>query len=233
MVVGMSWVRRLDAGTGYAQRPMQELRPGLFHWTTRHPDWTPEEGGPDGWDPIVASYLYESADGVLLFDPLLEDNSPEWDHLSAKVEQHGPPHVLLTLFWHVRSTPAVTERYPGTRVWAHAQMPWIERTRERVEVTDAFQLDDSLPGGVQARQPREVVYWIPEHRALVAGDVLLGTANGGVRPTPWLGENTTPEDLRLNLLPLLDLPIELLLLMHGDPVLENGRSALARALEVD
>ena len=51
------------------------------------------------------------------------------------------PQVLLTLFWHVRSTPGVVARYPGTRVWAHEQLPWIERTRERVEVTDAFRLD--------------------------------------------------------------------------------------------
>jgi glyoxylase-like metal-dependent hydrolase (beta-lactamase superfamily II) len=212
---------------------MQELRPGLFRWTTRHPEWTPEEGGPDGWDPIVGSYLYESADGVLLFDPLLEDDSPEWDQLSAKIVRRGPPHVLLTLFWHVRTTPAVAARYPGTRVWAHDSMPWIGRTRERVAVTDPFQLDDTLPAGVQVRAPREVVYWIPEHRALVAGDVLLGTPDGGVRPTPWLGENTSAEDLRRNLLPLLDLPIELLLLMHGNPVLENAHSALARALEGD
>jgi hypothetical protein len=212
---------------------MEELRPGLFRWTTRHPDWTPEEGGPDGWDPIVASYLYESADGVLLFDPLLADESPEWDELSARVERRGPPHVLLTLFWHVRSTPAVAARYPGTRVWAHDRMPWIEETRKRVEVTDAFALENTLPAGVEAREPREVVYWVPEHGALVAGDVLLGTAEGGVRPTPWLGHQMTAEELRLNLRALLDLPIELLLLTHGDPVLENGRSALARALEVD
>jgi glyoxylase-like metal-dependent hydrolase (beta-lactamase superfamily II) len=212
---------------------MEELRPGLFRWTTRHPEWTPEEGGPDGWDPVVASYLYESADGVLLFDPLLADDSPDWDALSARVQRHGPPHVLLTLFWHVRSTPAVAARYQGTRVWAHDRAPWIDETRKRVQVTDAFDLEDTLPAGVQALEPREVVYWLPEHRALVAGDVLLGTPDGGVRPTPWLGEHMTAEDLQRNLRPLLDLPIELLLLTHGEAVLENARSALARALEVD
>jgi hypothetical protein len=31
--------------------------------------------------------------------------------------------------------------------------------------------------------------------------------------------------------PLLDLPVELVLPAHGDPVLEHGREALARALE--
>jgi hypothetical protein len=42
---------------------------------------------------------------------------------------------------------------------------------------------------------------------------------------------TTPESFRDNLGPLLDLPIELVLLTHGDPVLEEGREAVRAALD--
>jgi glyoxylase-like metal-dependent hydrolase (beta-lactamase superfamily II) len=76
------------------------------------------------------------------------------------------------------------------------------------------------------------VFWIDEHRALVPGDVLLGAADGGVRrcPDSWLPEGTTGEDLRRSLRPLLDLPIELVLVSHGRPVLANGRDVLAAGL---
>jgi glyoxylase-like metal-dependent hydrolase (beta-lactamase superfamily II) len=208
--------------------PLEEIRPGLSRWTALHPDWTPEEGGPNGWDPEVASYLYESADGAVLFDPLV-DADDVWRALDERVDGAQPPHVLLTLFWHVRSTPAVAARYPGTRVWVHDRAPWIDETRKRVAVTDAFTLDDSLPAGIQAREPREVVYWIPEHRALVAGDVLLPDRRGGIRLCPWLGERMTAEQLRQNVRALLDLPIELVLLTHGEAI-TNGGDALERAL---
>jgi glyoxylase-like metal-dependent hydrolase (beta-lactamase superfamily II) len=208
---------------------MEKLRPGLYRWTAEHPDWTPEEGGPDGWDREVASYLYESPEGLVLFDPLVGDDET-WRALDERVAGHGPAHVLLTIFWHVRSTPAVAERYPRTRVWAFEREPWLEMTRERVGVTDVFGLDARLPGGIEAREPREVVFWVPEHRALVAGDVLLPDRAGGIRVTPWLEEGQTPEEMRALVRPLLELPIELVLLTHGEAV-EDGRAALARALE--
>ena len=81
------------------------------------------------------------------------------------------------------------------------------------------------------------MYWLPEHRAVVVGDVLLGA---GAKPRAtdeplrlcpqrWLGK-ATHEDLRRSLLPLLDLPVEHVLVSHGVPVVENGKRELARAL---
>ena len=205
---------------------MQEVRPGLYRWTALHPDWTPDEGGPDGWDPEVASYLYESPDGLILFDPL----SPDWDDVDRRVAALGPPHVLLTLYWHARSAAEIAERYPGTRVWAHEAQR--DEFAKRVRDASFFALGDPLPVGIEAREPREVVYWVPEHRALVAGDVLLGTADGGVRvlPDSWLGEKTTREQQRDALRALLDLPIELVLLTHGEAA-PDGHRALREAIE--
>jgi glyoxylase-like metal-dependent hydrolase (beta-lactamase superfamily II) len=207
---------------------MRELRPALWHWTARHPDWTPEEGGPEGWDPEVSSYLYETRDELLLFDPL----SPDWGDLDARVERLGPPNVLLTIYWHARSTPQIVDRYSGTRVFAHENR--LEEVRERVSVTDAIADGDTLPGGVEAMTTRggEALFWLHAHAAYLAGDVLLGREGGGVRvcPDSWLGDKVTPQGVRDELRRLLDRPVELILLTHGEPVLENARAALERAL---
>lgn len=104
-------------------------------------------------------------------------------------------------------------------------------------MTDAFGTGDELPGGIRAFQtPRasEVVFWLPEQCALVVGDVLLG-AGAKPRataeplrlcPEPWLGKGTHA-DLRAMLRALLDLPVERVLVSHGEPVRSGGTNALA------
>jgi hypothetical protein len=78
------------------------------------------------------------------------------------------------------------------------------------------------------------MFWLAEHRALVPGDRLV-SFGGGLRPCPdsWLGylkNGLTGQELREELRKLLELPIELVLISHGEPVLERGRDALAAAL---
>jgi glyoxylase-like metal-dependent hydrolase (beta-lactamase superfamily II) len=65
----------------------------------------------------------------------------------------------------------------------------------------------------------------------VFGDAVLGDQAGGLRITPWARNAEGLEKTRQALLPLLDLPIEVVLPAHGNAVLANGREALARALE--
>ena len=50
-----------------------------------------------------------------------------------------------------------------------------------------------------------------------------------VCPDTWL-EGDASRVLRQELRSLLELPLERVLVSHGDPVLENGRTALERAL---
>jgi glyoxylase-like metal-dependent hydrolase (beta-lactamase superfamily II) len=76
-----------------------------------------------------------------------------------------------------------------------------------------------------------VIWWLPEHGALVAGDLLLGAPNGvRVCPDSWLEAPATPASIRAAMRTLLDLPVERILVSHGEPVLEDGRTALVRAL---
>ncbi len=209
---------------------VQELRPRLWYWTARHPDWTPEEGGNDGWERDVGCYAYvpPAGDALVLFDPLAPDGGEDaerfWRALDRDVEHHGPPNVLLTIYWHARSAQRILDRYAAARVWAYA--PTEDEVTKRTSVTDTFSAGDSLPGGIEAHGAGpEALFWLPEHRGIVVGDALLAAPAKPVRV--WSGGDDTRRALR----PLLDLPVELILLTHGAPVLEGGREALAAALE--
>jgi glyoxylase-like metal-dependent hydrolase (beta-lactamase superfamily II) len=80
----------------------------------------------------------------------------------------------------------------------------------------------------------EVELWLPDHRALVTGDVVLGAPDGGLRllPDSWLPEGVTKPDVRAALAPLGELPVELVLPAHGEAVLVDGAEALRRAMAV-
>ncbi len=190
---------------------VQEIAEGLWRWTAPHPDWTPEEGGPDGWEPDVGCVYYEGPDAVCLIDPLVPEGKDErfFRALDRDVERAGEPvAVLVTVHWHSRSADEVAARYDAVREPPHGVEPMeIERADEHV-------------------------FWLPEQRALVVGDVLLG-ADGGLRvcPVSWITRDPEyPAEFLPSLRRLLELPVERVLVSHGAPVLANGREALARAL---
>jgi glyoxylase-like metal-dependent hydrolase (beta-lactamase superfamily II) len=196
-----------------------ELAPGLSHWTGFHEEWGEE----------VGSVALRRGSDLVLVDPLLS---------AEQLSGFEPPkdadlHVVLTIHYHARSSAEILERHPGARIWAHApDAGWIRR---RTPVTDVFRPGDPLPGGLEAHvaRPRtEVVLWDPAARALIPGDVLLGGEDGGLRMCPrgWLPQSATIEQLREKLEPLLDLPVEMVVVSHGEPVLADAHAALAAAL---
>ena len=216
-----------------------EIAPKLWRWTGYHEEW--EEN--------VGSVYVETADGVVLIDPLVppEDTDRFWKALDRDVERAGGGvHVLVTVFWHTRDAAAMAERY-GAQVWAPGRgRAAIERRAGTV--THAFGAEDPLPGGLQAAptaRASEVVYWLPDQRTLVPGDVLLGQGakGGGTRdagthglrlcPDSWLPESRSRAQLAESLRPLLELPVERVLVSHGEPILQNGGKALAAALAVE
>lgn len=206
---------------------VEQIEAGLWRWTAYHEEWK----------QIVGSVFCEAADGVVLIDPLVptEDEERFWRALDRDVRRiGGQVHVLVTVFWHVRSTAAVVDRY-SARVWAPSTSRAAVERRSGV-VTDVFRPGESLPGGIESfRTARrtEVVLWIPEHHALVPGDVLLGDGASGVRmcPESWLPEKTGHRELAESLQPLLELPVRRTLVSHGEPVLEDGQAKLAEALQ--
>lgn len=183
-----------------------EIEPGLWRWTARHPEWTPADAGE--WDPEVGC-VYAEVDGrIVLIDPLVPaERDRFWTALDRDVERLGAPVVLTTTVDHTRSSTEIVERYG----------------------------DGGIPPGDIRRFPTalrgEVIYWLELYRALVPGDVLLGDENGGVRvcPDSWL-EGADRTSVWALLRPLLVLPVERILVSHGEPVLTDGHAALAQAL---
>jgi hypothetical protein len=198
-----------------------ELAPGLHRWTARHPDAEPDPppGSPADWGPDVGSVAYEAPDALVLVDPLVPaDRNDVRDELDALVRRHGRRvAILTTLGFHRRSRDELAERYDAS----------ISRARK------------TLPAGIETvtiEGAGETMVWLPERRALVPGDRLLGADGGGLRLSPdswlrYLPSGMRRLELREALRPLLDLPVELVLVSHGEPVLSGGREAIARALQ--
>ncbi|HKY12716.1 MAG TPA: MBL fold metallo-hydrolase [Gaiellaceae bacterium] len=195
---------------------MQTIAPGLSWWTAPHPDWTPEdlENGK-GWEQIVSSYALAADDSLVLFDPLIED----WGELDRMVERHGPPAILITILWHVRSSPEILDRYEGASLWAHE--PAAEWIGERVRVTNTFRPGDDLPGGVEAvpmRRIEEVAYRLPDHDAVVVGDTILRHGDRAeLCPPTWVRQSETFDAAREAGRGLMTRRPSRLLLTHGGP----------------
>jgi hypothetical protein len=189
---------------------LTEVAPGLRRWTAWHEEWQSD----------VGCLAVDTDGGLVLIDPL---DPPR--------ELPPPEHVLLTVHWHARSAKA-------PHVWAHERTAKLLANRG-VELTDPIG-SAALPGEIQAiesARPGEVVFWLPRQKAVAVGDVLLGAGakphatSDPLRlcPERWLGK-ATHDDLRKSLAPLLDLPVERVLVSHGEPVLRGGGRALATVL---
>ena len=80
----------------------------------------------------------------------------------------------------------------------------------------------------------EALFFLEPHRALVTGDLLVGKDGGIELPVDWFPKDER-DWARTELKPdlqrrLAALPIELVLVSHGEPILEDGAAALDRAL---
>jgi len=201
---------------------------GLWRWSTHYGEW-----GQD-----VGCLYVEAEDAVVLIDPLVPEERSEgerfWRALDRDVARAGVPvHVLVTVFWHTRSAARMAERY-GARV--HAMSGGRAAIARRAGEVHAYRSGTTLPGGIVAlptARSSEVIFWIPAHRALATGDVILGAEGGRLRlcPVSWLPSGIDHERLRDSLRPLLELPLDRVLVSHGEPLITGGRTALAAVLD--
>jgi hypothetical protein len=201
---------------------VSELATGLWSWSAPHPDWTPDAfKDGHGWQEQVSSYALVEDDSLVLFDPLAPagDEAAFWEALDGDVEHHGPPAILITVFWHARSSQKILDRYEGATVWAHE--PAAADVAERAQVTNTFAEGDILPGGAQAvamHHMDEAAFWLPGHRALVLGDSVIGyDGRAELCPASWLRKGESVAELRESVECALELQPERLLLTHGGP----------------
>jgi glyoxylase-like metal-dependent hydrolase (beta-lactamase superfamily II) len=219
---------------------VRELQPGLWHWQAPHPDWTPGER----WSQEVSSYAIDDGARLLLFDPLSVPD--ELLELAADRE----PVVVLTAPWHERDTQSLVERL-GVPVF----VPPPDTADDLVRKYDItleqagggspdvawllagdgggaylYAAGDRLPIGIEAfpgRERNDLVLWIESRRAVVAGDALVDFGRGLEIRQESLTKGVTREQVAEGLRPLLALPVELVLPVHGAP---TDRAALERAL---
>jgi glyoxylase-like metal-dependent hydrolase (beta-lactamase superfamily II) len=219
---------------------VRELQGGLWHWESRHPEWTHDEP----WGPEVSSCAIDDGERLLLFDPLAVPSELE-ERLAAR-----RPVVVLTAPWHERDTKSLVERF-GAAVFSpppDTQRDLIEKYGVTAEQAGGGSPDlawlrdgslaevhwlaagDRLPLGIEVfpgREHNDLVLWVESRRAVVVGDTLADFGRGFELPTEWLRQGVTHEAVAAGLRPLLDLPVELVLPAHGPP---TGRAELEGAL---
>jgi hypothetical protein len=199
---------------------MDEITPGLWHWSVVH-----EHTG-------VPAHSYFLAASQVVLDPMVPDEGLEW------FEAHGEPtHVLLTNRHHDRHAWRLRDAF-GCEI--HCIRNGLHELAGRGPVTP-FDFGDELPGGaiayeVDAICPDETALHVPAHSVLACAD-------GAVR-WPGRGDGLTfvpdylmdyPEETKIGLRDayrrLLDLEFDVLLLAHGDPVVGGGKEALRQFVD--
>ncbi len=196
-----------------------EISRGLWRWSVPHPQWRSDAtpGSSADWPREVGCVLYEAPYATVFIDPLVPPTGKRAFWRWADRHSAGRRVLVLnTIRFHRRSRDELIARYGASSSRAKS----------------------ALPQGVQSvmlRGAGETLFWLAEPRTLVAGDRLIGGGDGlQLCPESWLRylpSGLTADGLRELLRPLLELPIERVLVSHGEPVLADGARALARALE--
>jgi hypothetical protein len=184
---------------------------GLWRWTAPHPNWENWPGREREAREVGCVY-YEAEDATVLVDPLVPAGEEDdfFRHLDADIEPRGLPVViLLTAHWHRRSADELAARYDA-------------------------RIGGALPAGIEeipieGADERQVAYFICPHAALVVAEIFAVDIDGELRvcQSPALAR---PDELEASLDRLMELPVERLLVSHGEPVLSDAKARMAEAL---
>jgi hypothetical protein len=197
---------------------MEEIRPGLWHWTAMHPRIK----------AMVSSY-YVAASGTLI-DPMLPPEGLEW------FRAHGAPRrIVLTNRHHYRQSDELRAEF-GCPVLCHeAGLHEFEGGPE----VEGFRFGDRLAPEITALEvgaicPEETALHVVLHDGSLAfADGLIHHGELGFVSDRLLGDDPegVKSGLRASFRTLLDHRFDSLLFAHGDPLVGGGREALREFLE--
>jgi len=193
---------------------VEEIAPGIWHWTSEHPRWG------------IVVHSYHLPEERVAIDPLASQE------ILDRLEELGPPtDVLLTNRHHYRSSGELAERFGATVRCPRAGLHEFA-DGEQVE---PFDFGDELPGGIVVHEvgaicPDESALHIPKRRALALADGAVRMEPDG--PLAFVPDqlmddpDRTKEGLRASYRRLAELDFDHLLLAHGAPFVGGGREAL-------
>jgi hypothetical protein len=196
---------------------MDELAPGLWHWTAFR----------DTIRRTVHS-AYDEASRTLI-DPMLPDEGLDW------FAEHGPPErIVLANRHHLRHSARFVERF-GCSV--HCQEAGLWDLSDAPVRVQGFRFGDELAPGVVAHRVAAIcreetaLHVAGETGALAVADGLLRDDDGELAfmPDSLLGDDPDAvkrglADAYLHIAETID--FDVLLFGHGDPLVGGAREAL-------
>ena len=200
---------------------MQEIRPGVWHWSTVH----------DKWGITIHSHFLPDLGGGVLIDPRVPPEGLEW------FGPHGEPaHAILTNRHHYRDAGRFREAF-GTAVHCHSAGMHEFTGGEEVE---PFEHGDSLAGEIEALAigslcPEETALLVPAAGGLLAlGDSVI-SENGELG---FVGDQHMGDDpegvkrgLRGSLRRILEREFRHVTFAHGEPIVDEGKERLRAFVE--
>jgi hypothetical protein len=191
---------------------MEELLPGVWHWTATHPSTGSE----------VSSYWVRPSHAVI--DALLPPEGTE------AFDDDPPTRVLLSNRHHLRHAEVFAAELGCT---IHCSKPGLHEFEGGPDV-EGFDFGDEVAPGIQALEvdaicPDESALWIRDAGALSIADGIRHYDGKMDFFADWLlGDD--PEGVKQGLCEsyagLLDLGFDSLLFAHGDPIVGSGKDAL-------
>jgi hypothetical protein len=193
---------------------MQEIAPGVFHWTALHPNIKMQ----------VSSYFL--ADEGVVLDPMIPAEGLDW------FDEHAPPAaVVLTNRHHYRRSADFVEEF-GCEVLCHSA--GLHEFTEEQDV-QGFVDGDEPVAGIQVKHvgsicPDEVAIYVPRAKAVAFADGVVrwrpDDPLGFVPDSLFDDAEKDKAGIRQAVQALLPLEPDHLLLAHGDPIVGGGTAAL-------
>jgi hypothetical protein len=194
---------------------MEEILPGLFHWTAIHP----KTGGE-------ASSYFVARSGTAI-DPLLPREGIEW------FDSQPPRRVVLSNRHHLRQAEALAERFSCPILCNEAGLHEFEGGPEVQGFATGERLADDLTAlSMDAICPDDSVLHVDAGGgALAFADSLVRYGEIGFVPDWLIGDDPegVKEEVRTRVRRLVaEHDFDHLLFAHGDPLVGGGKEALRR-----